>query len=80
MPTTLPVRGQAIERVDDFPFFTVLIVALLGIALGLWVNVADETALAEAPASFANARDGNPAKAAEPVFALQTPSRLSFGP
>jgi hypothetical protein len=80
MPTTLAVRGGAAERADEFPSVPVLLVAFIGIALGLWGGIADETVSAEAPASFANASDGNPAKATEPAFALQTLSGFSFGP
>jgi len=80
MPTTLAVRGGAAERADEFPFVPVLLVAFIGIALGLWGGIAEDTASAETPATLANASDGNPTKGTEPTWALQTLLGLSFGP
>jgi hypothetical protein len=54
MPTTIPVRRRAIERVDDFPLCTMVLVAFLGIALGLWGGIADETRWLEPLGSFAD--------------------------
>ena len=44
MPTNLPVRRLAIVRADGFPLRTLLSVAFLAIATGLWFGVADESA------------------------------------
>jgi hypothetical protein len=41
MPTTLPTRTS--ETADDFPFRTMIAIAFLGIAAGLWSGAADET-------------------------------------
>jgi hypothetical protein len=77
VPTTLPAR--AIQRVDDFPFRTVVFVAFLGIALGLWGNVADESVSPGAPASFTNA-GGNDSRPTEPAFDTALLSGLRFAP
>lgn len=58
MPTSLPARRSEIVRADDFPLHTMLTVAVLGIAAGLWLDSRNEAAGAMAipAATVADAR------------------------
>jgi hypothetical protein len=77
MPTTLPVHLST-TTADEFPLRTMVAIAFLGIAAGLWSGAADETRWLSPSANHADAASPSDRLAAEAAVAPL--SGLRFAP